>query len=192
MTGPWPPDSFSATTFAGLEHTRGEGWFTVWIASSSVRCPPRDANICDLWMTYRQAGRLTDASRPSFCASEHLTDKARWQITKVLAAENTHNHAGTCPGDARCHIYTPWSSTNSQYRQQPLYKKLEGIKPYTYLSQTDTLSKETLGAWTGEGVDISFHFIGNCGKFRKTELFWLKYSRPCFEQLLNFPMEIDS
>ena len=31
--------------------------------------------ICDTWMTYRQAGRLTDTSWPSFCASEHLTDK---------------------------------------------------------------------------------------------------------------------
>ena len=31
--------------------------------------------ICDAWMTYRQAGRLTDALLPSFCASEHLTDK---------------------------------------------------------------------------------------------------------------------
>ena len=26
-------------------------------------------------MTYQQAGRLTNASQPSFCASEHLTDK---------------------------------------------------------------------------------------------------------------------
>ena len=31
--------------------------------------------ICDARVTYQQAGRLTDASRPSFCASEHLTDK---------------------------------------------------------------------------------------------------------------------
>ena len=31
--------------------------------------------ICDARTTYRQAGRLTDASRPSFCASEHLTNK---------------------------------------------------------------------------------------------------------------------
>ena len=75
MTGPWSPHSFSATTLAGLGHTQGEGWFTVQIASSSVRRPPKDANICDVWMTYQQAGRLTDASQPSFCASEHLTDK---------------------------------------------------------------------------------------------------------------------
>ena len=75
MTGPWSPHSFSATTLAGPGHTRGEGWFTVQIASSSVRHLPRDTNICDAWTTYRQAGRLTDASRPSFCASEHLTDK---------------------------------------------------------------------------------------------------------------------
>ena len=33
------------------------------------------AHICDVQMTYQQAGRLTDASWPSFCASEHLTDK---------------------------------------------------------------------------------------------------------------------
>ena len=66
MTGPWSPHSFSATTLAGPGHTRSEGWFTVQIASSSVRCPPRDANICDAQMTYRQAGRLTDALWPSF------------------------------------------------------------------------------------------------------------------------------
>ena len=75
MTGPWPPHSFSATTLAGPGHTQGEGQFTVRVASSSVRHPPRDANICDAQMTYRQAGRLTDALQPSFCASEHLTDK---------------------------------------------------------------------------------------------------------------------
>ena len=75
MTGPWSPHSFSATTLAGLGHTRGEGWFTGRIASSSVRCPPRDTNICDAQTTYRQAGRLTDALQPSFYASEHLTDK---------------------------------------------------------------------------------------------------------------------
>ena len=75
MTGPWSPHSFSANTLAGPGHTRGEGWFTVWIASSSVRHPPRDANICDAQMMYWQAGRLTDASWPSFCASEYLTDK---------------------------------------------------------------------------------------------------------------------
>ena len=74
-TGPWSPHSFSATTLAGLGHTQGEGWFTVQIASSSVRHPPRDANICDTRMAYQQAGRLTDTSWPSFCASEHLTDK---------------------------------------------------------------------------------------------------------------------
>ena len=75
MTGPWSPHSFSTTTLASPGHTRGEGWFTVWIASYSVRCPPRDANICDVRTMYRQAGRLTDASQPSFCASKHLTDK---------------------------------------------------------------------------------------------------------------------
>ena len=32
-------------------------------------------NICDAWMMYRQAGRLTDTLQPSFCASEHLTNK---------------------------------------------------------------------------------------------------------------------
>ena len=32
-------------------------------------------HICDMWTMYRQAGRLTDALWPSFCASEHLTDK---------------------------------------------------------------------------------------------------------------------
>ena len=75
MTGPWPPHSFSTTTLADPGHTQGEGRFTVKIASSSVRCPPRDANICDARTTYQQAGRLTDASQPSFCASEHLTNK---------------------------------------------------------------------------------------------------------------------
>ena len=75
-TGPWSPHSFSATTLAGPGHTQGEGWFTVRIASSSVRRPPRDTNICDAWMMYRQVGRLTNASWPSFSASEHLTDKA--------------------------------------------------------------------------------------------------------------------
>ena len=34
-----------------------------------------DVSICDIRTMYRQAGRLTDASRPSFCASKHLTDK---------------------------------------------------------------------------------------------------------------------
>ena len=33
------------------------------------------AYICDAWMTYQQTGRLTNASQPSFSASEHLTDK---------------------------------------------------------------------------------------------------------------------
>ena len=32
-------------------------------------------DICDVRTMYRQAYRLTDASRPSFCASEHLTNK---------------------------------------------------------------------------------------------------------------------
>ena len=75
MTGPWSPHSFSTTTLADPGHTWGEGWFTVWIASSSVMCPSRDANICDVRMTYQQAGRLTDTLQPSFCASEHLTNK---------------------------------------------------------------------------------------------------------------------
>ena len=66
MTGPWSPHSFSATTLAGPGHTRGEGRFTVWIASSSARHPPRDTNICDMRKMYRQAGRLTDTSQPSF------------------------------------------------------------------------------------------------------------------------------
>ena len=37
--------------------------------------PICDGCICDAWMAYRQAGRLTDTSQPSFCASKHLTNK---------------------------------------------------------------------------------------------------------------------
>ena len=75
MTGPWSPHSFSTTTLAGPGHTQGKGRFTVQIARSSVRHPLWDTNICDAWTMYQQAGRLTDASWPSFCASKHLTNK---------------------------------------------------------------------------------------------------------------------
>ena len=38
--------------------------------------------------------------------TSHTTSSpTRRQLMKVLAAENTRNHAGTCPGDVRCHIY---------------------------------------------------------------------------------------
>ena len=38
--------------------------------------------------------------------TSHTTSSlTRWQLTKVLAAENTRNHVGMCPGDVRCHIY---------------------------------------------------------------------------------------
>ena len=94
MTGPWSPHSFSATTLAGLGHTQGEGWFTVWIASSSVRHPPRDTNICDVQTMYRQAGRLTDASWPSFCASENLTDKVGTSQPSFCASKHLTNKVG--------------------------------------------------------------------------------------------------
>ena len=105
MTGPWSPHSFSATTLAGPGHTRGEGWFTVWIASSSVRHPPSNTNICDMQMMYRQAGRLTDTSQPSFCAREHLTDKAGNPVEAGLTVWKD----STLPGHSkvfRAHINT--------------------------------------------------------------------------------------
>ena len=103
MTGPWSPHNFSATTLAGLGHTQGEGWFTVRIASSSVRRPPRDANICDAQTMYWQAGRLTDASQPSFCASEHLTDKVGSPVEAGLMVWKDSTLLG-CSKVFRAHI----------------------------------------------------------------------------------------
>ena len=47
----------------------------VYLVLFADRYLPAARYMCDAWMTYRQAGRLTDTLRPSFCASEHLTDK---------------------------------------------------------------------------------------------------------------------
>ena len=111
MTGPWSPNSFSATTLAGLGHTQGEGRFTIQITSSSVRCSPRNANICDAQMMYWPAGRLTDASRPSFCASEHLTNKvgnpgeAGLMVWKDLTLPG-HSKVFRARFDTRLHYYS--------------------------------------------------------------------------------------
>ena len=105
MTGPWSPHSFSAATLAGPGHTRGEGWFTVQIASSSVRHPPRDTNICDVQMTYQQAGRLTDTLWPSFCASEHLTNKVGSPVEAGLMVWKDSTLPG-CSKVFRVHIDT--------------------------------------------------------------------------------------
>ena len=65
-----------------------------------------DAYICDARTTYRQAGgRLTDASRPSFCAREHLTDK----VGNPVEARLTVWKDSTLPGRSkvvRAHIDT--------------------------------------------------------------------------------------
>ena len=48
-------------------------------------------------MTYRQAGRLTDASRPSFCASKHLMDK----VGNPVEAGLTVWEDSTLPGHSK-------------------------------------------------------------------------------------------
>ena len=67
-------------------------------------------SICDAWMTYRQAGRLTNASQPSFSASKHLTDK----VGNPVEAGLTVWKDSTLPGhskvfgahiDMRLHYY---------------------------------------------------------------------------------------
>ena len=66
--------------------------------------------ICDMWMMYQQAGRLTDASQPFFCASEHLTNKVGNPVEAVLMVWKD----STLPGhskvvrayiDTRLHYY---------------------------------------------------------------------------------------
>ena len=44
-----------------------------------------------------------DTDVTSYTTLSPTHHKVHQQLTKVLVVENTRNHAGTCPGDARCH-----------------------------------------------------------------------------------------
>ena len=59
-------------------------------------------HICDAWMMYQQAGRLTDASWPSFCASEHLTDKVGNPVEVGLTVWRDSTLPGCCKVFGAC------------------------------------------------------------------------------------------
>ena len=80
----------------------GLGIETSYLVYICTYVPPY---MCDARTMYRQAGRLTDASRPSFCASEHLTDKVGNPVEAGLTVWKDSTLPG-CSKVFRVHIDT--------------------------------------------------------------------------------------
>ena len=64
------------------------------------------------------------------------------QLTKVLAVENTCNHAGMSPGDAQHHTYSHLQKEGETVIVGPVLMHLDGQTPSQNGNNADTLLRE--------------------------------------------------